>query len=56
MTASLGQATLTDPAILAAGEALAGRRRGLGSVLLFAGPAVMASVAYMDPRNLATNI
>ncbi len=55
MTDSLAQATLTDRAILAAGEALAGRRHGLGSLLPFAGPAVMASVAYMDPGNFATN-
>ena len=51
-----GQATLTGRAIRAASEALAGRRRGLGSLLPFAGPAVMASVAYMDPGNFATNI
>src|ERR1700716_3836733 len=50
------QLSLTDRTILAAGEALAGRRRGLGSLLPFAGPAVMASVAYMDPGNFATNI
>src|SRR5246127_3591352 len=56
MTDSLAQATLTDRAILAAGEALAGRRRGVGALLPFAGPAVMASVAYMDPGNFATNI
>src|ERR1700739_2355611 len=56
MTASPGEATLTGRAILAAGEALAGPRRGLGSLLPFAGPAVMASVAYMDPGNFATNI
>jgi manganese transport protein len=56
MTDSLAQATLTDRAILAAGEALGGRRRGLRSLLPFAGPAVMASVAYMDPGNFATNI
>jgi manganese transport protein len=56
MTNSLAQATLTGRAILAAGEALAGQRRGLGSLLPFAGPAVMASVAYMDPGNFATNI
>jgi manganese transport protein len=56
MTDSLAQATLTDRAILAAGEALAGRRRGPGSLLPFAGPAVVASVAYMDPGNFATNI
>jgi len=56
MTDSLSQATLTGRAILAGSEALAGRRRGLGSLLPFAGPAVMASVAYMDPGNFATNL
>src|SRR5438034_11550367 len=56
MTDSLSQATLTDRAILAGTEVLAGRRRGLRSLLPFAGPAVIASVAYMDPGNFATNI
>src|ERR1700758_2485467 len=56
MMASRAQATLTDRAILTAGEASAGQRRGLGSLLPFAGPPVMASVAYMDPGNFATNI
>jgi manganese transport protein len=56
MTDLLAQAPLTDRAILAAGEALAGQRRGLRSLVPFAGPAVMASVAYMDPGNFATNI
>src|SRR3984893_9181793 len=56
MADSLGQATLTDRAILAGGEVLSGRRRGLRSLLPFAGPAVIASVAYMDPGNFATNI
>jgi manganese transport protein len=56
MTASPAQATLTDRTILAGSEALAGRRRGLRSLLPFAGPAVIASVAYMDPGNFATNI
>ncbi len=37
-------------------EALAGRRSALRSFLLFAGPAVIASIAYMDPGNFATNI
>ncbi len=32
------------------------RRGGPRSALLFAGPAVIASVAYMDPGNFATNI
>lgn len=56
MTDITSQATLTGRALLTGGEALAGRRRGLSSLLPFAGPAVMASVAYMDPGNFATNI
>ena len=36
--------------------ALAGRRRGLRGLLPFIGPAVVASIAYMDPGNFATNI
>ncbi len=35
---------------------LAGRRGGLRAALAFAGPAVIASIAYMDPGNFATNI
>jgi manganese transport protein len=42
---------------VAAGEAaMAGRSRGLRALLPFAGPAVIASIAYMDPGNFATNI
>jgi manganese transport protein len=37
-------------------ESLSGQRRGLRGFLPFAGPAVIASVAYMDPGNFATNI
>lgn len=37
-------------------EVLAGRRGGPTSFLLFCGPAVIASIAYMDPGNFATNI
>jgi len=37
-------------------EALSGKRRGIKGFLPFAGPAVIASVAYMDPGNFATNI
>ncbi|MGR3570496.1 Nramp family divalent metal transporter [Brevirhabdus sp.] len=37
-------------------EVLAGTRRGPRAALLFAGPAIIASVAYMDPGNYATNI
>ena len=35
---------------------LAGRRVGFGGYLAFGGPAVIASIAYMDPGNFATNI
>ena len=44
--------------VAAAGEILAGQsqRRGLARLLPFLGPAVIASVAYMDPGNFATNI
>lgn len=33
-----------------------GRRRSVGGYLAFGGPAVIASIAYMDPGNFATNI
>ncbi|HVY17357.1 MAG TPA: Nramp family divalent metal transporter [Rhodopila sp.] len=40
-----------------AGEAsLSGHRRGPSAFLPFIGPAVLASIAYMDPGNIATNI
>jgi manganese transport protein len=48
--------SLTDRTIAAGLETLAGRRRGLRGFLPFAGPAVIASIAYMDPGNFATNI
>jgi len=48
--------SLTDRTTLEIREVFAGRRRGLGSALLFAGPAVIASIAYVDPGNFATNI
>ncbi len=47
---------MTDRATLAMREALGRRRVGFRSSLLFAGPAVIASIAYMDPGNFATNI
>ncbi|MFM0758139.1 Nramp family divalent metal transporter [Paraburkholderia strydomiana] len=36
--------------------ALDGARRGPRTMLAFAGPAIVASVAYVDPGNFATNI
>jgi manganese transport protein len=40
----------------AAQEALAGKRKGIRALLPFLGPAFIASVAYVDPGNFATNI
>jgi manganese transport protein len=40
--------SLTDRTVIAAQDILSGRRRGLGSYLGFAGPAVVASIAYND--------
>jgi manganese transport protein len=44
--------------VQAAEQILAGRskKRGLARMLPFLGPAFVASVAYMDPGNFATNI
>lgn len=48
--------TVTGRTQIAIREVLQGRRRGVAMVLPFAGPAVVVSVAYMDPGNFATNI
>jgi manganese transport protein len=47
---------LSDRTRRAIAEYFAGRRGGSRSALLFAGPAVLASTAYMDPGNFAVNI
>ena len=52
-TAATGMSARTDAAIR---EVLAGRQRGIRSTLVMVGPAVVASIAYMDPGNFATNI
>jgi manganese transport protein len=46
----------TDHTTLAIRAALSEPRLRLKSVLLFVGPAVVASIAYVDPGNFATNI
>jgi manganese transport protein len=48
--------SLSGRAAAMASEVLAGRRRDLRAYLAFVGPAVIASIAYMDPGNFATNI
>ena len=47
---------LTERTVSATRQVLAGRRGGLLNYLAFAGPAIVVSVAYMDPGNFATNI
>src|SRR3989475_6604401 len=41
---------------LAARNAILGKSRGVRAILPFLGPAFIASVAYIDPGNFATNI
>src|SRR3989454_3650794 len=50
-------ASLPNPRIqLAARNAILGKSRGVRAILPFLGPAFIASVAYIDPGNFATNI
>jgi manganese transport protein len=46
----------SERTVQAGREAIEGRRKGMAAFLPFAGPAVIASIAYMDPGNFATNI
>ena len=47
---------MTEGTVLAIHDALEGRRHGIAMLLPFVGPAVVVSIAYMDPGNFATNI
>src|ERR1700724_1789020 len=49
-------ASLSERTAASASELLAGQGGGLRAYLAFVGPAVVASIAYMDPGNFATNI
>src|SRR3974390_3301265 len=51
-----GRESLSERAVSAARPLLAGQRGSVRAYLAFAGPAVIASIAYMDPGNFATNI
>ncbi|MEH7092810.1 Nramp family divalent metal transporter [Priestia megaterium] len=42
--------------LIAAQEAINGKRKGFSALLPFLGPAFIASIAYVDPGNYATNI
>jgi manganese transport protein len=48
--------SLTERTIDAGRQALCGELQGLRAALPFAGPAIIASIAYIDPGNLATNL
>ena len=48
--------SLSERTISAAQALLGGQRRGMRGYLAFGGPAIIASIAYMDPGNFATNI
>jgi manganese transport protein len=49
-------ASLSERTVAAGLPVLAGQRAGWRAYAAFAGPAVIASIAYMDPGNFATNI
>jgi manganese transport protein len=46
----------SETVISSAFDALAGKRKGVLAYLPFIGPALIASIAYMDPGNFATNV
>ncbi|HXY90298.1 MAG TPA: Nramp family divalent metal transporter [Xanthobacteraceae bacterium] len=56
MNETIMRQSLTERTVAAARRLLAGQRGGMRAYLAFAGPAVIASIAYMDPGNFATNI
>jgi manganese transport protein len=56
MTETVVRPSLTERTVAAARQVLAGQRGGLRAYAVFAGPAVIASIAYVDPGNFATNI
>jgi manganese transport protein len=47
---------LTDQTTFKIRQALAGQRNGLRAIISYTGPAIIVSIAYMDPGNFATNI
>ncbi len=56
MIESIIRPSLSEQTVATARQVLAGQRRGLRGSLAFVGPAVIASIAYIDPGNFATNI
>jgi manganese transport protein len=56
MNSMFQSGSMSGRTVEAARALLAGERRGFRGYFAFAGPAVVASIAYMDPGNFATNI
>jgi manganese transport protein len=56
MTETIQPPSLSERTVATARQVLTGQRRGLRGSLAFVGPAVIASIAYIDPGNFATNI
>jgi len=56
MTETIKPPSLSERTVATARQVLAGQRRGLRGSFAFVGPAVIASIAYIDPGNFATNI
>jgi manganese transport protein len=48
--------SLSEQTVATARQVLSGQRVGRRAALAFVGPAVVASIAYVDPGNFATNI
>ena len=55
-TQTVARRSLTERTVATARAVLEGQRGGWRAYLAFAGPAVIASIAYVDPGNFATNI
>jgi manganese transport protein len=56
ITETVQPSSLSERTVATARQVLAGQRRGLRGSFAFVGPAVIASIAYIDPGNFATNI
>ncbi|MBS0242482.1 MAG: Nramp family divalent metal transporter [Proteobacteria bacterium] len=57
MHGTVSPSSMTGRTVVAIQDVLGKRKRlGFGAMLLFAGPGLVSSIAYMDPGNFATNI
>lgn len=56
LPAATSPRSLSEKTIERGYEVLSGKRTGIAAYLPFLGPALIASIAYMDPGNFATNV